>query len=147
MNVQDVMTRRVISVGYGEPVSAAVRLLQRHNLGALPVCDAAGRLRGMVTDRDVVMRCLGQGDAELSSPVSEIMSRGIVTAAPHDDVSRAAQLMARDRVRRLPVAENGRLVGMVTLADLVRRGECEMECAQAIRAIVSNVDLRAAPMG
>ena len=142
MDVKDIMTSRVISVGQAEPVSAAVRLLHRHNLGALPVCDTAGRLRGIVTDRDIVVRCLAQSNDPASTPVSEIMSRGIVTAAPSDSVRRAAELMGTDRVRRLPVTENGRLVGMVTLGDLARRGACETECAKAMKSISSNLDLR-----
>ena len=142
MDVKDIMTHRVISVGSAEPVSAAVRLLHRYNLGALPVCDAAGRLRGMITDRDIVVRCLAQGNEPSATPVSEIMSRGIVTASPTDSVSRAAEIMARDRVRRLPVTDNSRLVGVVTLGDLARRGECEMECARAMQSIASNVDIR-----
>ena len=84
MDVRDIMSRRVISVGRAEPVSAAVRLLHRHNLGALPVCDDAGHLRGMVTDRDIVIRCLASGADPAATPVSEIMSRGIVTASPED---------------------------------------------------------------
>ncbi len=142
MDVKDIMTRRVVSVGRAEPVSAAVRLLHRHNLGALPVCDPAGRLCGMVTDRDVVVRCLAQNSDPAATPISEIMSRGIVTASPSDSVSRAADLMARDRVRRLPVTENGRLVGMVTVNDLARRRECETECARAMQSISSNLDVR-----
>ena len=58
MRICDIMTDRVISVGLAEPVAAAARLLKRHNLGALPVCDDQGRLRGMVTDRDIVLRCV-----------------------------------------------------------------------------------------
>lgn len=142
MDVRDIMSRRVISVGRAEPVSAAVRLLHRHNLGALPVCDDAGHLRGMITDRDIVIRCLASGADPAATPVSEIMSRGIVSASPEDSAERAAALMARDRVRRLPVAENGRLVGMVTLGDLARRGGCEMECARAMQSIASNLDVR-----
>ena len=142
MDVGEIMTRRVVSVGSAEPVSAAVRLLQRYNLGALPVCDAAGRLRGMVTDRDVVIRCLAAGNDVSATPVSEIMSRGIITAAPTDSAAHAAGLMARDRVRRLPVAENGRLVGMVTLGDLARKGGCAAECARAMERITSNLDVR-----
>ena len=142
MDVKDIMTRRVISVAQAEPVSAAVRLLHRHNLGALPVCDASGRLRGMVTDRDIVLRCLAQGGDPAAVPVSEIMSRGIVTAAPADSVERAAALMARDKVRRLPVAEDGRLVGMVTLGDIARHPEYGAQCARAMQSIASNLDVR-----
>ena len=142
MEVRDIITRPAIAVGQDEPVTAAVRLLRRYNVGALPVCDAAGRLRGMVTDRDIVLRCLGGENDPARTRVGEIMSRGIVTAAPGDSLAQAARTMAEDRVRRLPVTENGRLVGMVTLCDLARREDCRREWAQAMQSISANVSIR-----
>lgn len=61
MEVQEIMTAKVITVGQDEPVTAAARLLRRWNLGALPVTDSTGRLRGVLTDRDIVLRCLAAG--------------------------------------------------------------------------------------
>ena len=142
MEVRDIMTNQVITVGQDEPVAAAVRLLRRNNLGALPVCDAAGRLRGMVTDRDILLRCVAQGTDIGDVKISEIMSRGIVTAAPDDSVGRAAEIMAKDRVRRLPVTAGGRVVGMLSLCDMARRPECRSECAQAMGGISSSVSVR-----
>ena len=142
MEVRDIMTNQVITVGQDEPVAAAVRLLRRNNLGALPVCDAAGRLRGMVTDRDILLRCVAQGTDIGDVKISEIMSRGIVTASPDDSVGRAAEVMAKDRVRRLPVTAGGRVVGMLSLCDMARRPECRSECAQAMQGISSSVSVR-----
>ena len=139
MEVRDIMTRPAIAVGQDELVAAAVRLLRRYNVGALPVCDAAGRLRGMVTDRDIALRCLGGEGDGAAMRVSEIMSRGVVTASPGDSVAKAARTMAGDRIRRLPVTENGRLVGMVTLCDLARREECRGEWTQAMQSVTANV--------
>lgn len=141
MEVRDIMTRPAIAVGQDEPVAAAVRLLRRYNVGALPVCDAAGRLRGMVTDRDIVLRCMGNDSDPARTRVGEIMTRGIVTAAPGDSVAKAARTMAGDRVRRLPVTENGRLVGMVTMCDLARREDCRREWTQAMQCISAGVTL------
>ena len=142
MEVRDIMTEHVITVGQAEPVAAAVRLLRRYNLGALPVCDARGKLRGMVTDRDILLRCVaGENDVD-TTRVSEIMSRGIVTAEPSDSVSRAAEIMAKDRVRRLPVTEGGRVVGMLSLCDMARRQDCKSECAVAMQGISSSVSVR-----
>ena len=70
------------------------------------------------------------------------MSRGIVTANPQEDVARAAQRMATDQVRRLPVIEQGQMVGMVTLCDLARSGNCEMEAAEALTEISANLRKR-----
>ena len=142
MEVRDIMTSQVITVGQDEPVTAAVRLLRRYNLGALPVCDSRGKLRGMVTDRDILLRCVAGENDVASTRISEIMSRGIVTGSPTDSVGRAAEIMARDRVRRLPVTVEGRVVGMLSLADMARRPDCRNECARAMEGISSNVTVR-----
>ena len=142
MNVSDIMTGRVIAVGQDEPVIAAARLLKRHNVGALPVTDSTGRLRGLVTDRDIVLRCVAAEDDPRSLPVREIMSRGIFTAQPGDSVEEAARSMAREQIRRLPVTEEGRLVGMVTLCDLARREDCRKECTRAVESVSANVRMR-----
>ena len=142
MNVSDIMTGRVIAVGQDEPVIAAARLLKRHNVGALPVTDSTGRLRGLVTDRDIVLRCVAAEDDPRSLPVREIMSRGIFTAQPGDSVEEAARSMAREQIRRLPVTEEGRLVGMVTLCDLARREDCRKECTRAVESVSANVKMR-----
>ena len=138
MNVQEIMTPRPVSVGPDEPVSAAARLLSRCNLGAVPVCDTRGRVRGMVTDRDIAVRCVAMGNSP-GIKVSEIMSRNIATVEAGESVESAAALMARRQIRRLPVTEKGLLVGMLTLCDLARREECRMECARALEAVSAQI--------
>ncbi len=139
MEVREIMTAPAIAVGQDESVAAAARLLRRYNLGALPVCDAAGRLRGIVTDRDIALRCFALEEGGVNTRVSEIMSRGIVTAEPGDSVETAARTMARERVRRLPVTEGGRLVGMVSLCDMARRSDCRGVWTVAMQSISANV--------
>ena len=139
MKVEDIMSRSVISVGPDEPVAAAARLLQRHDLGALPVCDGAGRLRGFVTDRDIVLRCVALDGDAASLPVREIMSRGIVTAGTEESVETVSSRMARSQLRRLPVTADGRVVGMVTLCDLARRPDCGRQAAEALSGISANI--------
>ena len=137
MKIKDCMTKNVISVGASEPVAVAARLMSRYNLGALPVQNADGRLCGMVTDRDVVLRCVAaRRDAE-HMRVGEMMSTGILAVEASEDISRAAQMMSRAQLRRLPVTQNGRLAGMLSMADLARRGEYSMETAQCMESICS----------
>ncbi len=138
MKVCDIMTDKVVSIREDEPVSAAARLLRRCNIGALPVCDGQSRLRGLVTDRDIVVRCVAAGADPDATAVRDIMSRGIITASPFDEVDYAARLMSRDQVRRLPVLDEGRLVGVVTLCDLARDCNCDMEAAAALSEISAN---------
>lgn len=139
MTICDVMTDRTVSIGEEETVCAAAKLLKRYNIGSMPVHDDKGRLRGILTDRDIVLRCVAAEDDPASVKVREIMSRGLVTVTPFDDVSTAAERMAECQVRRLPVAENGRLVGVIALCDLLRRDEFSTEAAEALTEISSQL--------
>ncbi len=118
MLVSELMSVQVISLRTDESVSLAARLLSRNNIGALPVCDGAGYVRGIVTDRDLVTRCMAQGRNPETTSVAEIMSRRIATIEPGETVETALRLMGKEQVRRVPVTEKGRLSGMVSLSDL-----------------------------
>lgn len=137
MKVSDIMSGRVVTICQDEPVIAAARLLKRMNLGALPVTDRAGRLRGMLTDRDIVLRCVASGADAHEVRVGDIMTRGVVTAGPDTEVGEAARSMGGGQVRRLPVVEGGKLVGMLSLADMARK--CDMEAAAALAEISTNI--------
>ena len=139
MKVQDIMTDRAVTVGPMEPIAAAARLMKRHNLGALPVCDDTGRLRGVITDRDIATRCVAGDLDPADTAVREIMSRGIATCRAEDDVDDALRTMGTERVRRLPVVSGGKVVGMVSLGDLARRDNYVMEAAEALSEISSNI--------
>ncbi len=139
MKVADIMTGRVICANQKEPVTAAARLMKRHNLGAIPVCDDEGRLRGLVTDRDIVTRCIAMDYDPADTMLREIMTRGILTCKPSDDAARAAAAMGKEQIRRLPVTDGGRLVGMVSLADMARREGFSMEAAAALTDISANI--------
>ena len=139
MKVKQIMTDRVVTVGQREPVSHAARLMKRGNLGALPVCDDDGRLRGIVTDRDIVTRCVAGDDDPADTPVREIMSRGIVTCSAEDDADELVRTMSARQVRRVPVTEGGKVIGMVSLGDLARSDLYSMEAAEALSEISSNI--------
>lgn len=137
MKVSDIMSDRVVTIEEREPVIAAARLLKRMNLGALPVTDRGGKLVGMLTDRDIVLRCVALGGDARTMTAGDVMTRGVVTATPDVKVDDAAKRMGRGQVRRLPVVENGKLVGMLSLADMARK--CDMEAAAALADISSNL--------
>ena len=137
MKVSDIMSDRVVTIDEREPVIAAARLLKRMTLGALPVTDRGGKLVGMLTDRDIVLRCVALGGDARTMTAGDVMTRGVVTATPDVKVDDAAKRMGRGQVRRLPVVENGKLVGMLSLADMARK--CDMEAAAALADISSNL--------
>lgn len=133
------MNRNVVSIDPGESVALAARLLSRHNVGSLPVCSPGGRLLGIVTDRDIVLRCVAPEEDPKDVPVRSVMTRNPSSLFPEDDVRQAAQLMSLHQVRRLPVTDQGKLVGMLSLGDLARCGKAEMEVSRALTDISENV--------
>lgn len=142
MLVKELMSKNPVTISQEESAAVAARLLSRHNLGSLPVCGSDGRLRGIVTDRDIVLRCVAAENDPDITPVREIMSRSMITVSPEDDVRSAAQLMAGRQVRRLPVVEKGKVVGMLSLGDMARSDRFDMECAKALSEISANVRRR-----
>lgn len=120
VHVYDVMTDDVIFVNEDELLMTAAQLLGECDVGALPICDDNGNLQGILTDRDIVVRCVAMGKDPTITPVAEIESDGVVTVEPSDRVVRAAELMTEHRVRRLPVCSDGKLVGMISQADIAR---------------------------
>lgn len=142
MRVKDVMSRHVIRVSPEESVEVAARLLSRYNVGALPVCSADGTLRGMVTDRDIVLRCVAAGAQPGQVTVAQIMSGRVISARAEDHTEAAAGLMAREQVRRLPVTQDGQLVGMLSLGDLAVRPDYAMEAADTLSEICTNIQKR-----
>ena len=139
MLIRDYMSRDVIVLHPEETVLTAARLMSRHNIGSIPVCTADHRLRGIVTDRDVVLRCVALGYDPEATPVSEIMTRNIVSLPSSAEVSDAPAVMAHRRIRRVPVTEGNRLVGVITLGDITRRKEFSAEAAQALCEISDNI--------
>lgn len=139
MKLRDIMSAPAIRVGAGEPVTVAARTLAQFDLGALPVCAVDGKPVGLLTDRDIVTRCLAAGRDPGRTLVREIMSRNAVTAEGDMDTSAAAALMGRLQIRRLPVVEQGRLQGMVTLGDLAGNPETEMDAADALSRISEGI--------
>ena len=139
MLVKEIMSAAPVSLETEEPVAAAARLMRERNIGAMPVCDASGRLVGMLTDRDIVIRCIASGASAENVRVEDIMTRGAVTAETAEPLDAALTRMEREQIRRLPVTEGGRLVGMLSLADVARTGRLAMETADALSKITSNI--------
>ena len=142
MHVSEIMNKSVVSVSPDEPAKLASCLLSRYNIGSLPVCTEDGKIRGIVTDRDIVLRCVAADNDPETTPVKEIMSRSILSVAPEDDVKKASEIMAKGQVRRLPVVQDGKVVGIVALGDMAQRKTCDMEAAKALTDISSNVRKR-----
>ena len=142
MKLKDLMTDQPVQISPEETVAVAARMLARCNIGSLPVCDQRGVLKGMVTDRDLVIRCLAAGRKPEDTKVWEIMTTGVVSAEPEMEAGAAAHLMGKQQIRRLPVVEQGRLCGMVSLGDLANHEESATDAAGALKGISSNLSVR-----
>ena len=131
MQVSDLMTSHLVSVDREETVAAAARILSSRNIGALPVTGSGGKLVGMLTDRDIAVRCVAANIDPNITRVRSVMSTSPVTVSAAADPVHAARTMAKNRVRRLPVTENGRLVGMLSQGDLAGAANRSPEVALA----------------
>ncbi|MDO0929269.1 CBS domain-containing protein [Streptomyces sp. TG1A-8] len=116
--VRDIMTRNPVAVAPQTPVPEVAARMRDEDIGAVLVC-SGGRLRGLVTDRDLAVRILADGGDVSARTVAEACSSELITVAPDDDVDRAVQLMRAKALRRLPVVDDGEVVGIVALGDLV----------------------------
>ena len=121
MNIREVMTSEVKACEPSATVVEAAKLMAQEDVGPIPVVED-GRLVGIVTDRDIVVKGVAKGGDLSSTTVGDIASRDLVTISPDADMGEALDLMAENQVRRLPVVEGDRLVGIVAQADVARQG-------------------------
>ena len=142
MKVKDIMTQGVISIHPEETAEVAARTLTQYNIGALPVCGSDGKICGMVTDRDLVIRCMASGRMPADTKVRDVMTSQVTSVKPDMELGVAAHLMGRCQIRRLPVTENGKLCGMVSLGDLANREDSVMDAADALMDITANISDR-----
>ena len=138
MKVKDIMTPNPVSVTPDTRIQDAARMMKQHNVGIIPVVEREGstQLVGVITDRDIAVRCVAEGHDSSKCPVSEAMSGDVQTARADDDVDNIMQLMGREQVRRIPIVdERGGLVGIVAQADIVREADDEDMAEQTVEKI------------
>jgi CBS domain-containing protein len=131
--IREVMTPSPETVEPGQPVAEAAKLMKQADVGMIPVV-REGQLSGTVTDRDIVLRVIAEGKSPASTTVGEIASGEVVTVDPEQELEEALELMAKHQVRRLPVVENGRLIGVLAQADVAREGD-ERQVGETVEQI------------
>ena len=142
MKVRDLMSKPVVRIHADEPISVAARTLTHYNIGSMPVCGTDGKLCGVITDRDIVTRCLAAERSPDRTKVRDVMTGQVLSVTPDTEVTAAARMMGARQVRRLPVVENGRLCGMISLGDLAKSEDNSFEAADALADITSNISAR-----
>jgi CBS domain-containing protein len=130
--IRDVMTPGPETIQADRPAAEAAKLMKEADAGMIPVVDN-GNLLGTVTDRDIAIRLVAEGK-DPQTPVREIATTDPITVEPDRDLEEALQLMAKHQVRRLPVVESGRLVGVLAQADVAREGN-EREVGHTVEEI------------
>jgi CBS domain-containing protein len=120
MRCRDVMRTRVVVVAASSSVLEAARLMAENGCGVLPVVDAEGRPIGMLTDRDIVVRSSTRALSPADSSVESIMTRGVVSCAPDDNLARAETLMLQHHKKRVLILEEGRIAGILSLTDVAQ---------------------------
>ncbi|MFD2704929.1 CBS domain-containing protein [Salibacterium lacus] len=131
--MKEVMTTDVETCAPDDSVENAAKMMKEHHIGAIPVIQE-NNLMGMITDRDIVVRCIAEGRSD-SSPVKDVMTTNIVTAEPDMDIEEAAKLMASRQIRRLPVVENQQLAGIAALKDLAVDEQTDAKASFALNEI------------
>lgn len=134
MKVKDIMTKSVAYINPDSTVTEAAQLMQKHNVGSIPVCDQSG-LIGMVTDRDIVVRNVAHGNDPHTTPVKNVMTSQVTSVSPDADLSQVSDIMSKNQIRRIPVVENKMLVGIVALGDLATDQRFEMEASDTLTDI------------
>jgi CBS domain-containing protein len=141
MNVEAILRskgRAVATIGPDAPITAALAALTERNIGALVVSADGEAVDGIISERDIVRGLADRGGAFLGGQVAAAMTRPVVTCSPQDNVADLMALVTNRRVRHLPVVEDGRLCGIVSIGDLVksRLDEIEHE-ARSLRSFIA----------
>jgi len=135
--VRDIMSSEVESASPDTTLEEVATMMKTEDVGAIPVVED-DELVGIVTDRDIVLRCVAEGKDPSETNVEDVLSEDLETASPDMDVQDAVRLMSRRQIRRLPVVEDNRLVGILSLGDVAVK-EDEEEAGEALEDISQGV--------
>ena len=120
MKVRDAMAKTISTATKNEPVVDVARKMKREDAGFMPIVEDGGVLVGVVTDRDLVIRCLAEGHDPKTDTIGHCMTPQAITISPEDDIQDAAHKMEGEEIRRLAVTEDGRVVGVLSHGNLVQ---------------------------
>lgn len=134
MKINEIMTRNVTCVSPQTSVAQVATMMKDLNIGSLPVCNESGII-GIVTDRDIVVRNVAENRNPNDVSVDSIMTYNVATATPEMQAEDVARLMAKNKIRRIPVVENNKIVGVVSLGDLAADIRFDMEASEALTEI------------
>jgi CBS domain-containing protein len=139
MKVRDIMTSEgLATASLDTTLEETANMMKDENVGAIPVLDEDDNLAGIITDRDIVVRAVAEGQDTSETTAEEILSEQLHTIEPDSEIEEAADLMALHKIRRLPVVEDGQIIGMISLGDISVKSEDE-HAAEALEDISEGV--------
>lgn len=135
MYVKNIMSQDISSLMKNSSVIDAAQTMKNLDVGVVPVIDDNNQVIGVVTDRDIVLRCVAEKCDANQKKVNDVMSDHVLTVKPETDIKDAAKMMADFQVRRLPVVENNSLIGMLSLGDIATDERCGYETDEVIKEV------------
>ncbi|WCK54863.1 CBS domain-containing protein [Aneurinibacillus sp. Ricciae_BoGa-3] len=134
MKLRDIMTTEVQTCSPQDSLVQVAKIMWKEDVGIIPVVEG-NKLVGVVTDRDIVLRCVAEGDDIRATTAQKCITTDMITATPDMDAHEAARLMGEHQIRRLPIVENGRLSGIVAIGDMAVVSIHEDEAGRALSGI------------
>lgn len=142
MNVKTILAAKggnVISIEPTADLAAAAKLLSKHRIGAVVICGAAGRIAGILSERDIVRALAEHGASALDFPVGQVMTRNVITCSEGDSIAELMEKMTAGKFRHMPVVKADRLIGVISIGDVVKTRVHEIESdAAAMRDYIQS---------
>lgn len=127
MRVKECMCNNVIYTNPGDTLENVAKLMNDNHIGCIPVCEEQGKVVGFVTDRDIILRSVACGKNCANTKVSDIMTTQVIKTTPDTDLDEVTKTMSENQIRRLPVIQDGKVVGILTLGDIARNASITSE--------------------
>ena len=127
MRVKDCMCNNLVKAAPETTVTEAAKLMNSNQIGCLPICSSDDKVVGFVTDRDIITRAVAHNKDCNNTKLSDIMTINVIKTTADTDIKEAANIMANNQVRRLPVLENGKAIGVLTIGDIAQQDNISCE--------------------
>ena len=134
MEVEDIMINKVITIDPNATVKDAAKLMNRHEIGCL-IAVIKGNALGIITERDLLKKIVEQTKNPEKTKVHEIMSKRLIVGTPQMEIADAVRLMLQKKIKKLPIVENGKVIGLITLTDIARTARIEPQMIGVIKEL------------
>ena len=134
MEVEDIMINKVITIDPNATVKDAAKLMNKHEIGCL-IAVKKGSASGIITERDLLKKIVEQAKNPVKTKVHEIMSKRLIVGTPQMEIADAVRLMLQKKIKKLPIVEDGKVIGLITLTDIARTTRIEPQMIGVIKEL------------